>query len=146
VTDRREILQTGADILATLLIPHGFRFGITASGNSSGGAFARGEFVHADRKLELHFRFSLGLVTYHIGQLTLAHDDYMRALLGRSGASHYPGFSENPMAGFEQLRLDLVEHASDFVKGTGAEFLQCVERNRRYQSLSGFQKIDTGFV
>jgi len=142
--DRREILQQGADILAPALVPHGFQFIMVTSGTGSGGAFAQGEFVRGDRKLDLHFRYSLGLVTYHIGTLSLAHDDYMRALLGRSGASHYPGFSEEPSAAFEALRQDLVEHCSDFLNGDGEEFRQCFLRHRQYESLSGIQKMESG--
>ena len=144
VHDRREILQRGADILAPVLVPHGFQFGIVSSGSSSGGAFAHGEFVRGDRQLELHFRFSLGLVTYHIGSLSLAHADYMRALLGRSSGSHYPGFSDEPLVQFEALRQDLVEHCSDFLAGTGEQFRQCVERHRHYESLSPLQKMEFG--
>lgn len=142
VKDRLEILQRGADILAPVLVPHGFQFTVVSSGEGSGGAFACGEFAHADRRLELHFRGSLGLVTYHIGSLSLAHDDYLRALLGRSRAGHYPGFSNDPFAGFEALRQDLVEHCSDFVRGTGEPFRQCVARHRHYVSLSPFQKME----
>ena len=144
VKDRLEILQRGADILAPVLVPHAFRFAIVSSGGSSGGAFAHGDFVQGDRRLELHFRWSLGLVTYHIGSLSLAHDDYLRALLGRSRAGHYPGASEEPLAGFEALRQDLVEHCSDFVSGTGEQFRQCVERHRQYELLSPLQKMEYG--
>jgi hypothetical protein len=144
VKDRIETLQRGAEILAPALVPHGFRFSMVASGNGSGGAFARGEFVRGDRKLELHFRFSLGLVTYQISALKLAHEDYMRALLGRSGVSQYPGFSEEPLVVFEALRQDLVKHCSDFVSGAGEEFRQCVRRHKEYKMLSGFKKMEGG--
>ena len=144
VKDRLEILQRGADILAPVLVPHDFHFSIIASGSSSGGPFAQGEFVRGGRKMELHFRYSLGLVTFHIDALTLAHEDYMRALLGRSGMSHYPGFSGDPLAAFEALRLDLIEHCTDFVSGTGEQFRQCLQRHKKYESLSGFQKMETG--
>jgi hypothetical protein len=142
VKDRREILQQGAEILAPALVPHGFHFSIVASGSSSGGAFAQGEFVRGDRKLELHFRWSLGLVVYRIGAQKLVHEDFMRALLGRSGASHYPGFSEDAHAAFDALRQDLVEHCSDFVNGTGEQFNQCVQRQKKYEALSGFKKME----
>jgi hypothetical protein len=144
VKDRREILQQGADILAQVLVPHGFHFSMVASGGSSGGAFAQGEFVRGDRKLELHLRWSLGLVTYHIGAQKLAHEDYMRALLGRSQAGHYPLCSDDPLAGFEALRQDLVEHCSDFIIGTGEQFRQCIEKHRHYESLSPLQKMEFG--
>ena len=142
--DRQEMLQRGVDILAPVLVPHGFQFRIVSSGCGSGGAFAHGEFVRGDRRLELHFRYSLGLVTYHIAGLSLAHDDYLRALLGRSSAGHYPSTSDEPLAAFELLRQDLVEHCSDFVSGSGEQFHQCVERHRQYERLSPFQKMEYG--
>lgn len=117
---------------------------MVASGSSSSGAFAQGEFVRGERRLELHFRRSLGLVTYHVGALALAHDDYMRALLGRSGASHYPAFSDEPFVGFEALCQDLAEHCSDFVSGSGEQFRLCVQKHKEYESLSGFQKMGLG--
>src|ERR1700733_2642043 len=43
---------------------HGFVFGPTTAGDGSGGSFARGEFRGGNRRLELHYRYSLGLVTY----------------------------------------------------------------------------------
>ena len=144
VKDRREILQQGADIIAPALIPHGFCFSLVAAGNSSGGAYAYGEFVRGDRKLELHFRWSLGCVTYHIAGHSLEHSDYLRALLGRSSAGHYPTFSEDPLAGFEALRQDLIEHCSDFISGTGDQFRQCIEKHRHYESLSPLQKMEFG--
>ncbi|HVU26863.1 MAG TPA: hypothetical protein VHG71_03915 [Verrucomicrobiae bacterium] len=141
--DRKEILEQGAKILAPALVPNGFKFHFITSGRGSGGAFAEGEFVRGDRKLELHFRYSLGLVTYHIGKLSLAHGDYMRALLDKNGKNHYPVFSEEPLAGFEALRQDLVEHCSDFINGNGEQFCQCVEKNKKYESLTGFQKMES---
>lgn len=144
VEDRREALRRGADILAPVLVLHGFRFREIASGKGSGGVFAQGEFACGERKLVLHFRYSLGLVTYHIGELALSHEDYMRALLGRKGASRYPGFSEDAIAAFEDLRHDMLEHCSDFVSGAGEQFRQCVEMHKKYSSLSGFQQMETG--
>lgn len=139
--DREKILEQGAQILAQVLVPNGFKFHLATSGTSSGGAFAEGEFVKGDRKLEFHFRYSLGLVTYHIGKQSLGHVDYMRALLGKSGA--YPPFSEDSITGFEALRQDLAEHCSDFISGNGKEFCQCIEKHKEYESLTGFQKMES---
>jgi hypothetical protein len=142
VQETREILKQGADILAPALVPHGFVFNITSSGNSSGGAFSRGDFVREDRCLELHFRYSLGLVKYYVGALSLGHEDYMRALNGQAGVSHYPGFSQEALAAFEALRQDLIERCSDFVSGTGEQFRQCVDQHRHYESLPPLQKAE----
>jgi hypothetical protein len=68
----------------------------------------------------------------------------MRALLGRSQAGHYPLCSDEPLAGFEALRQDLVEHCSDFISGTGEQFRQCIEKHRHYESLSPLQKMEFG--
>lgn len=123
VKDRIEILYRGSDILASVLSPHGFQFKVVSSGSSCGGTFVCGEFVHGDRRLELHVRWSLGLVAYHMGRLMLMHDDYLRALLGRSHAGHYPSTSEDPLVGFDGLRQDLVEYCTDFICGTGEPVL-----------------------
>jgi len=142
VKDVCNILQRGANILEPVLVPHGFQFRIVASGRSSGGPSAHGEYTHGGRRLELHFRYSLGLVTYHVGALSLAHDDYMRALLGRSGAGNFPLFSEEPLSGFEALKLDLINYCSDFISGTAEEFRRCVKEHERYEALTGLQKIE----
>ena len=140
--DTRQILEQGAEIVALALAPHGFEFRLLAQGHSSGGTFANGEFVRGDRRIELHFRYSLGLVEYHLGQLSLAHVDYMRALLGRSHASQYPSFSDQPMAQFEALRQDLDALCGDFIAGTGDQFRKCIEWHTNYSSLSGIQKLE----
>src|SRR5437868_689109 len=92
-------LLEGCKILDAVMKPHGFNFVGGLTGKGSGGYFASGEYVRGDRRLELHFRYSLGLVTYHIGELSLTHDEYMRALLGKDGGNKYPGFSDDPLDG-----------------------------------------------
>ena len=145
VKDRLErSLQRGADILAPVLVPHDFHFSIIASGSSSGGPFAQGEFARGAARWNCTFGIRSGWLLFHIDALTLAHEDYMRALLGRSGMSHYPGFSGGPLAAFEALRLDLIEHCTDFVSGTGEQFRQCLQRHKKYESLSGFRRWETG--
>jgi len=75
----------------------------------------------------VHFRYSLGLVTYHVGNVSLSHEDYMWSVIGERGASHYPGFSKNPLDGFRDLRRDLEEHGAAFLAGTDADFLKCAQ-------------------
>jgi hypothetical protein len=101
---------------------HGFEFAPNAAGVGSGGAFASGEFSRGDRTLELHFRHSLGLVTYRVGSLELSHEDYMWSVLGRRWATRYPGFSNEPLDGFRHLLADLQEHGCDFLVGSDADF------------------------
>ena len=89
---------------------HGFVFVALASGKSSGGWSASGEFRRERdgelRRLELHFRHSLGLVSDHVDGTSLSHNDYMRALKAKN---QDPGFSHDPLDGFRHLLHDL-EH------------------------------------
>ena len=114
--------RAGRKILDPVLQRHGFTFVEGDSGESNGGAFMSGYCVHGDRRLELHFRHSLGLVTYHIESWSVEHEAYMRALLGRGGETDYSGFSEDPLDSFRGLRSDLERYCSDFLAGSGEEF------------------------
>ena len=75
-------------------------------------------------------RLSLGLVTYHIGDVELGHEDYMR-LLGVYGQKEYPGFSDDPLAGFHGIRSDLERFCSDFLSGDGATFARLAAKLQR---------------
>src|SRR5580698_6123662 len=92
-----EWLVHGSDLLRPLLMGHGFTYRTLNTGNSSGGQFAAGEFIRGTRRLEFHFRYSLGLVSYHLDSRSIFHQEYMRSVLGKPNASHYPGFSSEPM-------------------------------------------------
>jgi hypothetical protein len=115
VTQASDTLVKGAAIVSASL--PGFRFEERAEGVGSGGAFAWGEFVRDDRRLELHFRRSLGLVTYHLGNHALSHEGYLRAMGVPPGANQYPGFSDDPLDGFRHLAHDLRAFVSEFVRG-----------------------------
>ncbi|MGA3049092.1 MAG: hypothetical protein ABSD67_20835 [Terracidiphilus sp.] len=122
-----EILQRGSALLAPLLIKHGFIFKALEAGGSSGGYFASGEFVRDTRRLELHFRHSLGMVTYHLAARSMSHQDYMRSALGRQFASHYPGFSHDPLDAFRDLNMDLKEYGNEFLDGSDSALLRRFE-------------------
>lgn len=100
-------LTKGVKILSSYLEPLGFRFELQGTGKGSGGALAYGHFIKSGglfgqaRKIELHFRYSLGLVSYAVGKLVLSHQDYVD-LLSRHGQNKYPNFSDDPQ---EALRL-----------------------------------------
>ena len=94
-------------------------------------------------KLEIHFRHSLGLVTYQIGSLSLTHDAYMRALLGRGGGNKYPGFSNDPLHGFRHLRYDLSHFCGDFLNGSGEEFERCVVKAHEQEKIKGFKALSS---
>ncbi|HKI87011.1 MAG TPA: HXXEE domain-containing protein, partial [Thermoanaerobaculia bacterium] len=65
-------LAEGCKILGSVLLPHGFHFELREVGKSSGGYFAWGEYVKGDRRLEIHFRYSPGHITYHFGDRSIS--------------------------------------------------------------------------
>jgi hypothetical protein len=118
----RTILEQGTAILDPVLVPRGFRFELRGEDVGSGGAFAWGEYVRGERRLELHFQYSLGMVTYHIDELALGHEPYMAAL-GAITQAKYPGFSDDPLAAFRDLLHDVAQLAAgDFLDGSGDVF------------------------
>jgi hypothetical protein len=114
----KDVLLDGTKILDPVLRPRGFRFRFKEEAKGSGGNFAWGEFAHEDRRLELHFRQTLGLVRYHVGNWSASHESYMREL-GVLDQRRYPGFSEDPAAAFHDLAHDL-GLADDFLSGSAA--------------------------
>jgi hypothetical protein len=136
-----ECLREGCIILEPILGKHGFEFQWGGDGPSSGGPFAFGAYASAGRKLELHYRHSLGLVTYHFERHSLSHKSYMRAVLGSGGGNHYPGFSEEPLAPFEDLKFDLEHFATAFLVGDLEEFRRCVQRAREWETREGFSRL-----
>lgn len=129
--DVKLTLTSGILILDEVLLPHGFVFRDGPSGQSSGGDFASGYYFRSQRKLEVHLRHNLGLVTYHIGSIALDHPSYMRALLGPAGGNRFPGYSGDLSNEFENLRDDLNEFCADFLTGDGDEFRRCWEMSKR---------------
>ncbi len=134
-----EILVLGSVLLEPLLCKHGFTYRTLDAGNSSGGRFASGEFTKGNRRLEFHFRHSLGMVTYNLGLRSMSHQEYMHSVLRRPNASHYPGFSSDPVDAFRHLYLDLEEHCAEFLEGTDDCLLQRIDaahdRQRNSQTL-----------
>jgi hypothetical protein len=137
----REILKEGQQILDAVLVPHGFVFKQTAFGKSSGGDYASGRYEREDRHLDIHFRHSLGLVTYHAGALVISHEAYMRSLLGPQGGNRYPSFSDDPLEAFRCLAFDLKTFGSDFLSGAGEEFARCVRIAQDYEGRPGFSRM-----
>lgn len=116
-------LRAGAKILDVVMNPYGFHFVFDTAGKSSGGNFAGGSFVNGKRRIEFHFRNTLGLVTYHIGDKSLSHEEYMR-LLDASAA--YPDFPKESLDSFRSLAADLENFGSDFLSGNGEKFLRLI--------------------
>ena len=130
--------------LAEVLGPAGFQFVETEDGASSGGAFASGEFRRGDRRLELQVRSSLGLVRYHFGEASLSHDELVRgvrALEGISAEGEYPGFSDDPMAGFHHLRRDLDRFGGVFLRGGAKAFRALKKWVDKHPKKSGLARL-----
>jgi hypothetical protein len=123
------------------LAPAGFVFTLVGSGKSSGGHFAAGAFTKGTRRLELHFRFSLGLVSYSVGAASLSHSDYMRALGCRKEAA-YPGFSADPLDGFRHLASDLERFGDEFLRGTDQQFVVRAEWVANHPEPKGFATME----
>jgi hypothetical protein len=128
VTPEQQLLD-GVKILSTYLEPLGFKFQLKGTGKGSGGHFAYGQFINGgglfnkSKNIELHFRWSLGLVSYSVGDLTLSHEDYIN-LLDKHGQNKYPNFSDNPQDSFTCLLWDLKNLLSDFAENNAILFKQ----------------------
>jgi hypothetical protein len=136
------LLKVGRKFTDPIMEAHGFHWEPRGAGKSSGGFSDSGVYVKGDRKLELHFRFSLGLVNYHIGSISLSHEEYMRHVAGK-GQAQYPGFSDDPMGGSKHLADDLAKYGGDFLSGSGDEFKEAVTAAKERDKLSGFQKLSS---
>ena len=122
-------LSEGVKVLSPYLEPLGFRFELKGTGKSSGGTFAYGHFIKRgrlfgrQRKIELHFRFSLGLVSYTVGDLVLSHQDFVD-LLDKHGKNKYPNFSDDPQDAFHCLLWDIKNILNDFTEHKAVIFRQ----------------------
>ena len=124
-----------------MLGPAGFAFAETEEGLDSGDTLATGEFRRGDRRVELHVRSSLVLVQYHFGEETMAHEALvrgMRALERIPEEGQYPGFSEDPMAGFRHLRHDLERFGEVFLRGGAKAYRALKKWVDKHPKKSGF--------
>lgn len=140
--DPKKALTDGIEVVRPIIEPHGFRFQFREQGKGSGGTFAWGEFIRENRSLQLHFRLTLGMIRYCVADQSASHGSYMQEL-GVWNRCRYPGFSEDPIAGFDDLAHDLA-FAEDFSSGTAAillraaskEALRATDRNEQLMRIS----------
>lgn len=123
----KESLLAGVEIVKPVLAPYGFAFELRAETQGSGGHFAWGEFIRGDRRLELHYRSSLGQVVYHAAGKKVTHEAYMREL-SVWGRNRYPGFSSEYLQVFHDLVHDL-SFAQDFTSGAATVLLAAAHKD-----------------
>jgi hypothetical protein len=141
----KEILERGVVELAAVLEPAGFVFSDTSDESDSGGPSASGEFLRRDRRLEIHVRFALGLVRYHFGDYSVSHEDFVRGVRGTEridGPGEYPGFSDDPLAGFHHLRADLERFGAVFLTGGAKAFRALKKWLDKNPRKSGFAALE----
>ncbi len=114
---------------------------LLAQAKVAGGISPLARYANGERRIELHFRFSLGLVTYHFGSVSIGHEAYLGAILGAGGGNKFPGFSDEPLDGFRGLAYDLETYAKAFLAGDMAEFVRSVELARKEEALPGFARL-----
>jgi hypothetical protein len=141
-----DILSEGSEILRPLMSKHGFHFSVDGKGNGSGGNFAFGSWRRNDRKLEYHFRYSLGLVEYSLGSEAISHGLLLWALSGERHKARYPGSPEGPLDGFRRLLDDLDQYCTVFLSGTDDELIKTMrkaaELREYWESLSPFKRTE----
>lgn len=142
----KEVLERGVAELSTVLEPAGFIFIDGGEESTSAGTSARGDYLRGDRRLELQVRFSLGLVRYHFGDYAISHEDLVRGVRGTeriAGPSEYPGFSDDPMAGFRHFRADLERFGGVFLTGGAKAFRalkKWLDKNPRKSGLAALER------
>ena len=152
LTPQQSLLE-GVKILSTYLEPLGFQFKLNGTGNSSGGHFAHGNFYCGDREIMMHYRWSLGLVSYKVGNLVLGHEDYID-LIDKHGQNKYPNFSNESTDAFNCLRFDLENLLNDFTENNAIQFrekapekimainkIQEIKKNVYKKNISGDRQI-----
>ena len=136
----KEELINGVKELEPILEPYGFKFVLESEGLSSGGRSACGAFLCGDKRLELHFRYSLGLVSYQIGNIKIDHSDYITA---QNGKGSYPGFTSEPIDAFKHLADDLRKYGEPFLKEDSTKFKELEKILKTNPPITGFKALSS---
>jgi tetratricopeptide (TPR) repeat protein len=98
------VLRTGLAEVDAAALHHALGLLQVRTGKGSGGKFAAVDYRNNGRKLSLSYRFSLVCVEYSVGEVCLSHEELKN---GIEKEWRYPGFSDDPLAGFRDLAQDL---------------------------------------
>jgi hypothetical protein len=113
----------GVTLLLGIVGPHGFAFaaGPVTRGND-GLLVLAGHFERGNRALALTDHDGLRTASYTLDTVTISHDAYMLAVLGRDGSNMFPSFRGDLLDGWRHLAHDLRTYAHVFLRGTDAQF------------------------
>ena len=128
-------LKNGISILDPIMTKYGFKFVVGSIGSGSGGEFASGYYEKGSRRLNLSVRYSLGCVTYQVGETEISHSEYMR-VIDKKGK--YPGFSNQIKKAFEHLANDVKLHGSTFLSSSDCELRHLIESAESNPKKKGF--------
>ncbi|WP_157068068.1 hypothetical protein [Desulfosarcina cetonica] len=146
MSNKTDIIQKGADIMAPVFKKYGFVFSIEGEGQSSGGEFAFGSWCKGNRRLEFHYRYTLGLVNYFLGEERIGHQWYLWAVTGKKHSGSYPGNSEDPVDSFSRLKNDIEKYCDIFLQGSDNELLTVIKKGRElykwWESLPPLKRLE----
>ena len=143
--DPRTELDAGVTILDPALTPHGFVFHFQNAGRGSGGDYAWGKYVRDDRSLHLHHRWGLGIIEYHIADLWIDHDGYLKHLGVEKQSNVLWMPLESGLDRYRALRSDIERFCSDFLAGPAVDWASAAtaEGHRRTERN---RELNAGYV
>lgn len=113
----------GVALLLGVVGPHGFTFTASAPTRGNDGLLLlAGRFERGTRALAVVDHDGLRTAHYTLDAVTITHDAYMLAVLGRGGSNMFPTFRGDPLDGWRHLAHDLRTYAQVFLRGTDAQF------------------------
>ena len=135
----RDQLARGVEILAPALEQHGFVYAPSHAGVGSGGHFASGNFTRNSRKLSLHHRWGLGIVTFGVEEFVSPHADYVSFL----GVGDRSTLLWMPLASgldrYHALRFDIETLFGDFTTGDASMLTAAARKYAPRMAIVGIQ-------
>ena len=83
-----------------------------------------------DQGLEFHYRYHLGMVTFHDGAASASFEFYMRELGAWEDRRFHRRTPTSPLEDFEKLAADLRDHCGEFLTGSAAHLQIASEREQ----------------
>lgn len=113
----------GVALLLGVVGPHGFAFAESPPARANDGLLVlSGRFERGTRVLAVTDHDGLAAAHYTLDAVTITHDAYMLAVLGRDGSNMFPSFRGDLLDGWRHLAHDLRTYAHVFLRGSDAQF------------------------